>query len=75
MCYDDVNWCDLGQDKAPVAVFNDGMTNRHLSSSSFLGSTAQLRSWPPRLNFLEASQHFLFYRVGLLAPTPNSHPG
>jgi hypothetical protein len=42
-----------------------------------LGSTAQLRPWPPpqsssviQLNFLEASQQFSFYRVGLLVPRP-----
>jgi hypothetical protein len=28
-----------------------------------------------RLNFLEASQQFSFYRVGLRSPTPNPHPG
>jgi hypothetical protein len=28
-----------------------------------------------RLNFLGASQHFLFYRVGLLAPRPTPIPG
>jgi hypothetical protein len=46
-------------------------------SLSPLGSTAQLKPWPPpqsfsviRLNFLEASQQFSFYRVGLLAPRP-----
>jgi hypothetical protein len=51
-----------------------GYTLVFITSSSFLGSTAQLRSWPPRLNFLEASQHFLFYRVGLLAPRPTPIP-
>jgi hypothetical protein len=33
--------------------------------------------WPPpqnRLNFLEASQQFSFYRVGLLAPRPTPIP-
>jgi hypothetical protein len=41
------------------------------------GSTAQLRPWLPpqsssviRLNFLEASQQFYFYKVGFLAPRP-----
>jgi hypothetical protein len=28
-----------------------------------------------RLNFLEASQQFSFYRVGFLAPRPTPHPG
>jgi hypothetical protein len=28
-----------------------------------------------RLNFLEASQHFLFYRIGLLVPRPTPIPG
>jgi hypothetical protein len=43
---------------------------------SFLGSTAQLRPWPPPKNPPEFSwrllNNFLFYRVGLLAlrPTP-----
>jgi hypothetical protein len=44
---------------------------------SLLGSTAQFRPWPPpqsssviRLNFLEASQQFSFYRLEFLAPRP-----
>jgi hypothetical protein len=48
-----------------------------LSLSPPLGSTAQLRPWPPpqsssviRPNFEQASQQFSFYRVGLLAPRP-----
>jgi hypothetical protein len=42
------------------------------SSSSFLGSTAQLRPW---LNFLEASQQFPFLQGRVVSPTPNPHPG
>jgi hypothetical protein len=45
-----------------------------LSSSSFLGSTAQLRPWPPPQNPAEFlggfSKIFFFYRVGSLAPRP-----
>jgi hypothetical protein len=46
--------------------------------SSFLGSTAQLRPWPPpkiRLNFLESSQQFSFLQGRVVSPTPNPHPG
>jgi hypothetical protein len=43
-------------------------------SSSFLGSRAQLRPWPPPQNLAEFlggfSTIFFFYRVGLLAPRP-----
>jgi hypothetical protein len=44
-------------------------------SSSFLGSTAQLRPWPPPQNPAEFRGGFstIFYKVGLY-PTPNPHP-
>jgi hypothetical protein len=45
---------------------------------SFLGSTAQLRPWPPpqnQLNFLEASQQFSFLQGRVVSPMPNPHPG
>jgi hypothetical protein len=41
--------------------------------SSFFGSTAQLKPWPPLQNPAELLGGFstiLFYRVGLLAPRP-----
>jgi hypothetical protein len=54
-----------------------GTPHMYTLSPPLLGSTAQLRPSPPpqsssviRLNFLEASQQFSFYRVGLLAPRP-----
>jgi hypothetical protein len=43
----------------------------------FLGSTAQLRPWPPPKNsaeFFWRLLNFLFYRVGLLAPRPTPIP-
>jgi hypothetical protein len=47
-------------------------------SSSFLGSTAQLRPWPPPQNPTEFlggfSTIFFFYKVGLLAPRPTPMP-
>jgi hypothetical protein len=52
-------------------------TSYELLSSSLLGSTAQLRSWPPpqiRLNFMEASQQFSFLQGRVVSPTPNPHP-
>jgi hypothetical protein len=46
--------------------------------SSFLGSTAQLRPWPPPQSpdeFLGGfSTIFFFYRVGMLAPRPTPIP-
>jgi hypothetical protein len=49
-----------------------------VSSSSFLGSTAQVRPWPPPQNPAEISwrllNNFLFYRVVLLAPRPTPIP-
>jgi hypothetical protein len=48
------------------------------SSSTFIGSTAQRRPWPPpkiRLNFLDASQQFPFLQGRVVSPTPNPHPG
>jgi hypothetical protein len=48
------------------------------SSSSFLGSIAHLRPWPPPQNPAEFlggfSTIFFFYRVGLLAPRPTPIP-
>jgi hypothetical protein len=44
---------------------------------SFLGSTAQLRPWPPPQNpaeFLGGFSTFSFYRVRLLAPRPTPIP-
>jgi hypothetical protein len=66
-------------------LFNDELHNLHAlpnillsSSSSFLGSTAQLRPWPPPQNPAEFrgdfSTIFFFYRVGLLAPRPTPIP-
>jgi hypothetical protein len=48
------------------------------SSSSFLGSTAQLGLGlllKIRLNFLEATQQFSFLQGRVVSPTPNPHPG
>jgi hypothetical protein len=47
-----------------------------IASSSFLGSTAQLRPWPPPQNSAEFLGGFStnFYRVGLLAPRPTPIP-
>jgi hypothetical protein len=49
----------------------------HSLSLSLLGSTAQLRPWPPpqsssviRLNFLEASRQFSFLQGRVVAPRP-----
>jgi hypothetical protein len=45
--------------------------------SSFLGSTAQLRPWPPPQNtaeFLGGFSTFFFLEGRVLSPTPNSHP-
>jgi hypothetical protein len=64
--------------RRPVQKLLDTPSYTSLSLSlSPVGSPAQLRPWPPpqsssviRLNFLEASQQFSFYRVGLLAPRP-----
>jgi hypothetical protein len=44
---------------------------------SFLGSTAQLRPWPPPqkpAEFLGGFSTIFFYRVGLLAPRPTPIP-
>jgi hypothetical protein len=55
-------------------IVTKGKYERSEVSSSFVGSTAQLRPWPPPQNpaeFLgDFSKIFFFYRVGLLAPNP-----
>jgi hypothetical protein len=45
--------------------------------SSFLGSTAQLRPWPPPQNPAEFLGGFLtiFLQGRVVSPTPNPHPG
>jgi hypothetical protein len=48
------------------------------TSSSFLGSTAQLRPWPPPQNpaeFLGGFSTILFLQGRVVSPTPNPHPG
>jgi hypothetical protein len=45
---------------------------------SFLGSTAQLRPWPPPQNpaeFLGGFSIFSFLQGRVVNPTPNPHPG
>jgi hypothetical protein len=47
-------------------------------SSSFLGSTAQLRPWPPLRNpaeFLGGFSTIFFLQSKVVSPTPNPHPG
>jgi hypothetical protein len=46
--------------------------------SSFLGSTAQLRPWPPPQNpaeFLGDFSIIFFLQGRVVSPTPNPHPG
>jgi hypothetical protein len=46
--------------------------------SSFLGSTAQLRPWPPPQNpdkFLGGFSTIFFLQGRVVSPTPNPHPG
>jgi hypothetical protein len=46
--------------------------------SSFLGSTAQLRPWPPPQNsaeFLGGFSTIFFLQGRAVSPTPNPHPG
>jgi hypothetical protein len=46
--------------------------------SSFLGSTAQLRPWPPPQNpveFLGGFSTIFFLHGRVVRPTPNPHPG
>jgi hypothetical protein len=53
----------------PTAVF---------SFLSFLGSTAQLRPWPPPQNpaeFLGGFSTIFFLQGRVVNPTPNPHPG
>jgi hypothetical protein len=48
------------------------------SSSSFLGSTAQLRLWPPPQNpaeFLGGFSTIFFLQGRVVSPTPIPHPG
>jgi hypothetical protein len=47
------------------------------SFSSFLGSTAQLRPWPPPQNPAEFLGGFstIFLQGKVVSPTPNPHPG
>jgi hypothetical protein len=45
---------------------------------SFLGSTAQLRPWPPPQNpaeFLGDFSTIFFLQGRVVSPTPNPHPG
>jgi hypothetical protein len=45
---------------------------------SFLGSTAQLRPWPPPQNlaeFLGGFSTIFFLQGRVVSPTPNPHPG
>jgi hypothetical protein len=47
-------------------------------SSSFLGSTAQLKPWPPPQNpaeFLGGFSKIFFLQGRVVSPTPNPHPG
>jgi hypothetical protein len=47
-------------------------------SSSFLGSAAQLRPWPPPQNpaeFLGGLSTIFFLQGRVVSPTPNPHPG
>jgi hypothetical protein len=51
---------------------------RDSSSSSFLGSTAQLRPWPPpqnRAEFLGGFSTIFFLQGRVVSPTLNPHPG
>jgi hypothetical protein len=46
--------------------------------SSFLGSTAQLRPWPPPQSpaeFLGGFSTIFFLRGRVVSPAPNPHPG
>jgi hypothetical protein len=48
----------------------------NLPLSSFLGSTAQLRPWPPPQNPAEFLGGFSIFLQGrVFNPTPNPHPG
>jgi hypothetical protein len=50
----------------------------YISFPSFLGSTAQLRPWPPPQNpteFLGRFSTILFSQGRVVSPTPNPHPG
>jgi hypothetical protein len=50
----------------------------YLLLSSFLGSTAQLRPWPPPQNpaeFLGGLSTIFFLQDRVVSPTPNPHPG
>jgi hypothetical protein len=58
----------------PLAYF-DGC---RIMVSSFLGSTAQLRPWPPPQNpaeFLGGFATIFFLQGSVVSPTPNPHPG
>jgi hypothetical protein len=58
---------------------NEELRNLYTSNvtSSFLGSTAQLRPWPPPQNPAEFLGGFstTFFSQGRVIPTPNPHPG
>jgi hypothetical protein len=60
---------------------NEGVTMILLlqcNVSSFLGSTAQLRPWPPPQNpaeFLGGFSTIFFLQGEVVNPTPNPHPG